>query len=175
VKSLAAASTRRRITDDWLQQLRELGEYKPLHLVRRVGPLLDGRVATTCIGQRSTFTVFFVPPLWSQCRWSTASRATGPVAPTPFLSFTMRASMLRQQPGSPDKSPWHCRATCVCPRLSRHIAGLRNDQACTSMPTTSMKTWQGYAHGLATTRGQCKSSPKAFQSLASGPRSSCMK
>jgi hypothetical protein len=42
VKLTTAA--RRRITADWLKEFPDLGEYKPLWMLRRVGPLLEGIV-----------------------------------------------------------------------------------------------------------------------------------
>ena len=59
VKTLTA-SARRRITADWLEQFPGLGEYKPLHLLRRVGPLLEGIVLERTSGNdvyRPTFHV----------------------------------------------------------------------------------------------------------------------
>lgn len=41
MKSLTAAA-KLRITEDWLQLFPGLGRYRPLHLLRRVGPLLEG-------------------------------------------------------------------------------------------------------------------------------------
>lgn len=57
------ATARRRITADWLAAFPGLGEYEPLHLLRRVGPLLEGIVLERSSGSRDYLPTFHVHSL----------------------------------------------------------------------------------------------------------------
>lgn len=89
MKSLTA-STRRRITADWLEQFRGLGEYKPLHLLRRVGPLLEGVVL-----ERTSGKDVYRPTFHVHCS----------LRPSPVVTMSLAHRLQSDRSGGPDAVP----------------------------------------------------------------------
>lgn len=81
------ASARRRITADWLDQFPELGEYKALHLLRRIGPLLQGIVLEQTSGNDA-----YRPTFHMHCL----------LRPSPVVTMSLAHRMQSDRSGAPD-------------------------------------------------------------------------
>jgi hypothetical protein len=83
-------SVRRQITADWLEQFPELGQYKPLHLLRRVGPLLEGIVLERTSGNDAYRPTFHIHSLLRE---------------SPVVTMTLAQRLRSDRSGGPDMVP----------------------------------------------------------------------
>jgi hypothetical protein len=82
------ASAKKQITKDWMTVLPALGEYEPLHLLRRVGPILQGVVL-----ERDSSNVVYRPSF----------HVHNLVRPFQVVSMSLAAPLRTQRTNAPDQ------------------------------------------------------------------------